>query len=188
MPKETVPLTPQTFIDWTGFRNAKYAADANGHSARLSFRIQPQILRVIQELVTEYGEEYKEYGDFIRHAIREHVIRLTEYRHCKQHDRITSTMAQVDSMLNTLQYEEEQANFDQVITRAQNVINQLYSKGAEAEVARVLNDLRRDMEKITSPFWRKRYLDEMKTRFGSMEQTIKGMDLTSFKGYKTQGE
>ena len=179
MAKKAVSLVD--FMDWKGFRNAKYATDAQGHSTRVNFRIQGATVRMVQEFVQEYGEEYKEPGDFYRHAVRNHCEALSKFRQVKNKDRITSTMRQVDAMLDILQYEDELANFDHVIQRAQDVISKMMTKGAHSEVARTISDLRTEVNQITSPFWRKHYLKELRNRFGSYEKSMKGTSLTKTK-------
>lgn len=177
MTDNAVSLNPQDMIDWEGFRQSRFAADAKGHSARMSFRIQPQIVRVITELVKEFDEEYKEPADMIRHSIREHIRRLQQYREFKEEDRITSTMCQVDAMLNILEMEEHQADFDLTIQRASDVITKMYAQGAHGEVARLINDLKKQVTLMASDFWREKYLNEVKARFGHLMQNVQGMSM-----------
>lgn len=177
MTDSAVSLNPQDMIDWEGFRQSRFAADAKGHSARMSFRIQPQIVRVITELVKEFEEEYKEPSDLVRHAIREHLKRLQVYRDFKEQDRITSTLAQVDAMLNILEMEEHQADFDLTIQRANDVITKMYAQGAQGEVARLLNDLKKQVNRMSSDFWKEKYLNEFKARFGHLTSQLQGMSI-----------
>jgi Arc/MetJ-type ribon-helix-helix transcriptional regulator len=177
MTEQTVSLNPQDMIDWEGFRQSRFAADAKGHSARMSFRIQPQIVRVMSELVKEFDEEYKEPADLIRHAIREHIRRLQTYREFKEEDRIMSTMAQVDAMLHILEMEEHQADFDLTIHRAHEIITKMYAQGAHGEVARLLGDLKKQVSQMSSEFWKEKYLQEFKARFGHLVKNVEGMTL-----------
>lgn len=173
----TVSLNPDSMIDWEGFRQSRFAADAKGHSARMSFRIQPQITRVMTELVHVFDEEYKEPADLIRHAIREHIRRLQDYREHIEEDRVTSTMAQVDAMLHILEMEEQQADFDLTITRASEVIQKMFSQGAQGEVVKLISDLRKQVNIMKSDFWRDKYLNTIKARFGYMESSANGVTL-----------
>jgi Arc/MetJ-type ribon-helix-helix transcriptional regulator len=164
-------------IDWEGFRQSRFAADARGHSARMSFRIQPQIVRVMAELVKEFDDEYQEPADLIRHSIREHIRRLQDYRDFVEDDRIRSTMAQVNSMLQVLEMEEQQADFELVITKAHEVVTKMYAAGAHGEVVRLLRDLRTKVGTMASDFWKEKYLNELKVRFGHLEKQAAGMSL-----------
>jgi Arc/MetJ-type ribon-helix-helix transcriptional regulator len=143
----------------------------------MSFRIQPQVVRVMTELVKEFDEEYKEPADLVRHAIREHVRRLQGYREFKEEDRIMSTMAQVDAMLHILEMEEHQADFDLTIQRAHEVITKMYAQGALGEVARLIGDLKKQVTLMSSEFWKEKYLQEFTARFGHLTKNIEGMSM-----------
>lgn len=174
---DAVNLSPDNHIDWEAFKHSRYATDTQGHSMRMSFRIQPQVGRVMSELIREFDSYYKEPGDLIRHAIREHIKRLQTYREFKDDDRIATTMKQVDAILDILQMEEEQANFEQVMSRTEQVIQNLQGKGAMGETARLLRDLRVHVKQMRSDFWRERYLEMMEQKFSHLEKMMPGLSL-----------
>lgn len=180
MADKPVQLSPDNHIDWEAFKNSRYATDAQGHSMRLAFRIQPQVGRVMQELIREFDSFYKEPGDLIRHAIREHIRKLQAIREFDDDDRIATTMKQVDAMLDILQMEEEQANFEQVMQRTEQVIQNLQGKGAPGETARLIRDLKFHIKQMRSDFWRDRYLDQLKHKFHHLEQQMPGLNLGAF--------
>lgn len=180
MPKRAVNLSPTHHIDWDGFKKSRYATDANGHSMRMAFRVQPQIGRVMQELIREFDSYYKEPGDLIRHALREHISHLQSIREFKDDDRVATTMKQVDAILDILQMEEEQANFEQVMNRTEQVIQGLQGKGAHGETARLVRDLKFHIKEMRSDFWRARYQEVMQQKFEHLEKMMPGMDLGSF--------
>lgn len=176
---DALNLNPESFIDWEGFKRSRYSTDANGHSMRMVFRIQPQVGRVMQELIREFDEYYKEPGDLIRHAIREHISKLQQIQELDEDERVATTMKQVDAILDILQMEEEQASFDQVMLRTEQVVQGLQGKGAHGEIARLLRDLKIHIKGMRSDFWRDRYMDMMGQKFGHLEKQMPGLSLTS---------
>lgn len=187
MAKKGMPLGPDNHIDWEGFKRSRYATDAQGHSMRMSFRIQPQVGRVIQEMLREFDSYYKEPGDLIRHAIREHITKLQAIREFKDDDRVATTMKQVDAILDILQMEEEQANFEQVITRTEQVINNLQGRGAHGEIARLVRDLKFHVKQMRSHFWKSRYIDTITQKFSHLEQLMPGLSFGTFEDDEDEG-
>jgi Arc/MetJ-type ribon-helix-helix transcriptional regulator len=172
---------PFSGIDRTGFRKSRVTVDDKGHSTRITFSIQPQSAAVIRELVNEYGDEYKAEGDFIRHAVREHIRRLSKHKKLKNSLMIKSSISQVESILEILAAQEELMSFEQTIQRSQEVINRLVMSGAVAEAARTIAQVRQKIKDMEHSHWRDKYLQDFNRAFEGIEKQMTGVSLSMVK-------
>lgn len=136
--------------------------DGHGHSDRISFRLHPQYMPVLNNLLRSQRFPFRSTNDIVRFAID---------RTCRELERragIPSLMHRVDAIRDLLIDDENNssflANFELIGRRVQEYVN----SGAPQEAARILTETRHHIDQMPAGYWRTRYQQELLTRFGHL--------------------
>ena len=155
--------------------------DVKGHSDRFSFRVPPWISRQVQEIVTSRKFPYKTQSDVLRHAVFDHLMRLTK-------------MEPIKSYIQQIQMENElirevisQQKSSEFFAGLQQAISNYLSRGDIEQASRLVTTVSAHIAAIEDEYWRDRYMQELKQRFGQLLK-IKGLSLKPSEAIKTESD
>ena len=155
--------------------------DDKGHSDRVSFRVPPRIPRQVQEMVTAHKFPYKTSSDLYRHAVFEHLTRLMSMEPVKSH------IQQIEMANELIREEISQQKFSEFFAGLQQAISNYLSRGDIEQASRFVTTVRAHIAEIEDEYWRDRYMQELKQRFGQLLK-IKGLSLKPSEAIKTESD
>ena len=136
------------------------ASDAQGHSERCWFRLQPGHDRQLDRILGSKLFPYRAKGDIIRHALARHLDWI------ETQEPVPSVTAQVDAILELVREEEFNEDFRTVFDRLGERVGSYVSVGqidrARSLVSRVLSNI----DLMPDNSWRDQYISELHSRFG----------------------
>lgn len=142
--------------------------DGHGHSERLSLRVHPNYMPVLNQLLHSKKFPFRSVNDIIRFGI-DRVCRDLERR-----GEIPSKMRHLDALREMLDYEDQNleylTNFETMNRVAQSLIN----TNAPHEAARIVAGFRHHVQAMPEGYWRTRYEQELLTRFGHLLRVTAG--------------
>lgn len=139
--------------------------DNQGHSQRIGCRVMPIHFRALSGIVNERKFPFKTLGDAMRWCVVDGIRRLGKMT---QNVRIMGVVHQADSIMQLLNDEQFQLDYQQVFNTMQDVVNRHLANGAEGEARRVVAVIRREIEQMPEGYWRTRYLKELSSKFGHL--------------------
>lgn len=156
------PVSPDGFI------KSRQVADQRGRSTTLSFKCTPEEARILEECAVDYRDlGYKTVSDVVRHAVRDHIARLTDksYRE-KRSGNVDNAWPQLKLMLDHIHKEELASKFDEAMSQTEEHIRRCRRVGADSEIRNQLRTLRQAIRNVTNPFWRSFWEREVSSRWG----------------------
>lgn len=138
------------------------ASDTNGHSARHWFRTIPQMARQVDQAVQDKKFPYRTKGDLLRHALHRHMGWL------EKQGRVTSVSAQVDTIIELMRDEEMNSDFLLVFDKLSERISGHLSSGSNGEATRLIRMVQDYIKAMPEGYWRDRYQEQMKNKFGHL--------------------
>ena len=167
------PPANQNPLSWQGFRVA--SQDQHGHSERIWFRAQPGHVRQLRSVVALRIWPYRDAGDLLRHALDRHLKWLESLAP------IPSVTKQVDAILEILREEEFNTDFRTVFDKLQQQIAVYVSMGSDGEAREMVNRVRQYIDDMPNGNWRRRYIEEIDSRFGHLKTNARpvGLSLSS---------
>ena len=139
------------------------AQDSHGHSAKVISRITPAMQRQISLIVETNPFQWETASDFIRWCIFDGQRKVTEYM---KNPEITSMMALINSWVAAARVQQEHLKFTASLEVISGVIADLINKGAEPPAKKIVQEILEQVETVEDLFWRKRFEEEIRGKFG----------------------
>lgn len=136
------------------------ASDSKGHNVRQWFRCQPGHDRQVELVLRTKKFPYRTKGDILRHALVRHL------RWIEEQAPVPSVMKEVDSILEIMRDEEFAQDFEVTFEKLGERINSHMARGAHGEARRLLLLVNRHISAMPEGYWRDRYEQEIKARYG----------------------
>lgn len=137
------------------------ASDARGHSERVYCRVQPAVLRLLEEVVGSHKYPFRTRGDALRYCVVNGLKKLAARK-----EGIPSVIAQAEVVLDILRDDEFQHQFALVFDRLREVVERYQSAGAHGEARRVVSQARANFDAMPEGYWKARYLRELIEKYG----------------------
>jgi hypothetical protein len=151
--------------------------DNHGHTERITLRVHPGYLPIMNRIVQAEQYPFKTTSDLIRFAI-DRVARDLERR-----AGIPSAFHQLDAMWDFLQREEANIRFLRDFETMARQIQELSAHPAEA--AKMLAGAKQYIDNMPEGFWRERYRQELLSRFGHLLRVQAGEGASLIDGDET---
>jgi hypothetical protein len=133
--------------------------DSHGHSERVSLRVHPQYMPVLNNVLRSQKFPFRSTNDIVRYAID---------RACRDLERraeIPSMMRRIDAIRDLLAAEENNIEFLGIFETATRQIQNYINTGAQGEAAKIVTEMRHQIREMPAGYWRDRYERELLTRF-----------------------
>lgn len=137
------------------------ASDAKGHSERVYCRVQPAVLRLLEEVVGSRKYPFRTRGDALRYCVVSGLKKLAARK-----SGVPSVIAQAEVVLDILRDDEFQHQFATVFDRLREVVERYQSAGAHGEARRVVTQARANFDAMPDGYWKDRYLKELIDKYG----------------------
>lgn len=145
------------------------ATDGKGHSELVHVKLPPHVASALAAIVQSRAvPEYRTTQDLIRDAV---VHRLHYLRSSGAAEGIDSIVRFEESARKTLWHQERMKALEEIVTQAASTARELATSGPQGkeEARKMIQDLYAQILEIKdSPFWRDRYLSELKSRLGPL--------------------
>ena len=138
------------------------ASDTRGHNQRFQMRFQPGMAQQLENVVGAHRWPYKTPADVVRHALLRHLHWLEEQYPIK------SVTAQIEAISAVMREEEFQQEFENVFGKLQSQVNTLIGQSRNSQANTLVTRVWLMLQDMPDGDWKRNYIDEMKTRFGSM--------------------
>lgn len=141
--------------------------DLKGHSARVGFRVEPLMMRLVAELVQGGGAAlgWKTDSDFWRWA----GMAGLEYASAKIKDGKISNMGkQVRFMMEIVATRARMMEFEANFTELERTVTALSASDNEDEAVLMLIELKAQIADMDDDKWRKRWSKKFDKKFGTM--------------------
>ena len=135
-------------------------ADSRGVSYRLTFRVMPDMEKMLDQIVASNRFPFHTRGDVIRWCVREGVGALS------QMEPVVSVGKRVEMLSGVLAEENAHADFMHVFVTLEESIQKYLADQAPDQAQRVIALAKHNFEMMPEGYWRERYLKELQQRFG----------------------
>jgi hypothetical protein len=155
------------------------ARDTQGHSVRVQFHLPPVMLAQIQKIISSKMTPLRKNGDLYRVGAY-HLIKEIE----RLEGPIPSVTIRVDAILDIVRDDEMANDFGLVFTKLATRIADHMGHGATGEAARLALTVKRQILQMPEGYWRDRYIEEFKERFGYLVDNTRKASLINFEKEK----
>lgn len=149
------------------------ATDTKGHSARQWYRCIPAMAAQIEQWVASKKFPYRTSGDLQRHAIYRHM------RYLGSLEPAVSVTGQVDVILEIMRDDELNKDFLLVFNKLGERVASHVEAGCNKEALRLLLTIQQQVNSMPDGFWRSKYQDEIKKKYGHL---LKGATTMKLEG------
>lgn len=137
------------------------AQDQHGHSARIDSRLPPSMAKDVSSLIEQGRFPFEGKSDFYRWAI--HLGLQT----CRELGGVGMSAA-TKTLIALYQEEQANLNFKSIVEALINTVQRLLSDGATENAKRLVRSAMRTVEEMDEPYWRDRYSEALRERFGHL--------------------
>jgi len=169
MPLPKIPAARQYLIP---------GQDTKGHAHRVYCRVMPAHYRAICALERSKAFGFRTVGDVFRWCIDFGVRELANRQNMPQ---ISSALAQVDAIREVLLDEQYYMEYSTMFESMTATVNRHISSGATLEAVRLIAVVKHQIEQMSEPYWRDKYMEELMRHYGSY------LDGTQVKGVSFGG-
>lgn len=138
--------------------------DTKGHAHRVYCRVMPAHYRALCAMERTKSFGFRTIGDVIRWCVDHGVRELTARAKVPQ---ALSALAQVDAIREVLLDEQYYLEFPQLFETMTSTINRHLSAGAEGEAVRLIAIVRNQIEQMSEPYWRDKFMAELMRHYGA---------------------
>lgn len=174
-PEKHVPTTELVELRYLNVDPRSFrvpAKDTGGNSARCQFRLPPIYIRMIDILLQSRLFPYRTKGDVFRHAVIVLFDNLKRINHG-----IPSVSGAVDAMNMLLSDEEYASEFNQILSKLEDVISFHLKSEADGEIIRILLDMQQHINSMPDGYWKDKYTKELNARWGHRLKQAKRANL-----------
>ena len=132
--------------------------DDQGHSAKITVRIQPDWVREIDRTIKHSGLQYCNRGDFIRDAIQRHFEWISSWMRDHDDEVIGSIWGQIKLALSLFDQDRYQQGFGGVMTSLRERVNTFLRRDAKTEAIRHLLKTIGILKNMPDGYWRNVHL------------------------------
>ncbi len=157
--------TEDSEVEGTGLTERDFAIpikDSHGHSDRVSLRVHPVYMPILNGLLRSKAFPIRSTNDLVRLGI-DLVCRRLE-----KHPEIPSLIRSVDAIRDMLAYEETNVDYLSNFESLGRVVGELNRTNAPQEAARIVATMQHHIEAMPAGYWRDRYTSELKQRYGHL--------------------
>lgn len=144
---------PETFII--------RASDLNGHSEKLTLRMQPIYFNALGAAVAT--RRFGSVQGAILWCVHEGLRKLQQID-----PSIPNDLSMIEAMNRKLARSEITRTFQKLIDDTKNEVMQLMAMQEYQEAARLAHSLLLDARRVANPHWRERYIKEIQSQFGGL--------------------
>jgi len=139
------------------------ASDGKGHSDRLFCRVQPQLARQMEIVLSSKSFPYKSRGDLVRHALMRHLAMLSEL------EPFPCMLSQIEAINDILREEEFHAEFEDIYRRLSSQVSKLLEDPSCTPQAKSLvSRIRAKIIAMPNSEWKTKYIRTLDSMFGHL--------------------
>ena len=158
-------------------------ADDQGHSAKVTVRVQPDWLREIDMTIKHNGLEYCNRGDFIRDAIRRHFQWIETWMRDHDEEIFCSLWGKIKLILNSFEQDRYQQGFAAIMTSLRERVNIFMQRDAKIEAVRHILQAIHTLKQMPDGYWRNTHLTAI---LGEYKEMLESSDKVSIIKLLTQ--
>lgn len=143
------------------------ATDTKGHAFDLRTRVTEDIDRAVTKLVLNRDTPYQVKADFLRDAV---YHRLQYWSERLPHNDTGDVLLRVKVAHSILEQEEAAARFQEMAERLDPIVKQFRRDNAVKHAERLYADLKRELEGITSEYWRTVFINLLDEKFSWLKK------------------
>lgn len=143
--------------------------DSHGHAERINLRVLPLYLARLNKLLHSEKFPFRSTNDIVRYAIDRQCRVLEEAAG------LPSTLyRQTEAMKRVLVQHQMQLDFLALFDDTTRTAQDLIGTGATEEAAKLVSDLRHQIDGMEDGYWKVRYRRELDNRFGHLLRVVAG--------------
>jgi len=152
-------------------------ADDQGHSAKVTVRVQPDWLREIDMTIKHHGLEYCNRGDFIRDAIRRHFQWIETWIRDHNEEIYGSLWGKIRLTLNSFEQDRYQQGFAAILTSLRERVNTFMKLDAPTEAVRHILNAVQILKQMSDGYWRNTHLTAILNEHGALLESAQKVDM-----------
>lgn len=143
------------------------ASDSRGHSARVQFRVQPGMIREVDEIIQSRKFPYQGQSDLLRHALYRHLRYLETFAMPTGEPVVNSVGRMVDAILAVVQDDEYHNDFRLTMQLLNERITDHVRDGGHNEARRLVMQIVDLVNQMPAGYWQRKYSEELQAKWGS---------------------
>jgi hypothetical protein len=147
--------------------------DTQGHSERVYCRVQPSVMRQLEMVLKGKKFPFRTVGDIYRWCIWRGLRTLD-----KMEPAGNTYLARAEAVTLILRQEMYMQEYMHMFGQLEKTTAAHISMGAIGEARRTVAQVKAEFIKIEEPYWRKKCLDELTSRFGHLMKGNQAVGLT----------
>lgn len=159
-----VKLSEEMEYDPDEFRPA--ANDAQGHNARISTRVPPQLDVVMRQWVASGRFPYRNEAELMRHAIYRHIGWMHGMEDAGVE--VRTLYGQLNAIRQVVEREERMLEFESTFAVLRATVTRLRTAGMEEEGRRMLKEVERQIKGMPRDAWGEKFKSMFEKEFGEV--------------------
>jgi hypothetical protein len=143
--------------------------DAHGHAERINLRVLPLYTVRLNKILESKKFPFRSTNDIVRWAVDRACVQLEQRAGLP-----TSLYRQTEAMKRVLVQTQMQLDFLALFEETTRTAQELIGGGASEEAARMVSDLKHQIDGIEEGYWKQRYRRELDNRFGHLLRVTPG--------------